>query len=52
MEFVKKIVLNGGIIMKVRLLLGILLAFLFILAGCSKETDTAQHKKEKTKDEK
>lgn len=38
--------------MKVRLLLGILLAFLFILAGCNKETDTAQHKKEKTKDEK
>ncbi|MEJ9305961.1 FxLYD domain-containing protein [Priestia megaterium] len=52
MELVKKIVLNGGMITKVRLLLGILLAFLFILAGCNKETDTAQHKKEKTKDEK
>ncbi|PFR97888.1 FxLYD domain-containing protein [Priestia megaterium] len=36
--------------MKVRLLLGVLLAFLLILAGCNKETDTAQHKKEKTKE--
>ncbi|MCY9018009.1 FxLYD domain-containing protein [Priestia megaterium] len=36
--------------MNVRLLLGVLLAFLLILAGCNKETDTAQHKKEKTKE--
>ncbi|CAI8866050.1 Lipoprotein [Priestia megaterium] len=36
--------------MKVRLLLGVLLAFLLILAGCNKETYTAQHKKEKTKE--
>ncbi len=52
MEFMKKIVLKGGNIMKVRLLLGILLVFLFILAGCNKETDTAQHKKENLKEEK
>ncbi|MGF9944410.1 FxLYD domain-containing protein [Priestia megaterium] len=36
--------------MNVRLLLGVLLAFLLIQAGCNKETDTAQHKKEKTKE--
>ncbi len=35
--------------MKVRLLLGVLLAFLLILAGCNKETDTAQHKKKQKK---